>query len=188
MINFKNPQDAAPSAVILCAIFIMLATLIYGLAVPVPSSATLANGRIKSQKKLEGDIRNAKKDAKALAQQVKARLWAEKPDAITAQILGKVTLLAKQHSLGVTAFRPQKQQILTGVTELPYNIIVTGSFPAVQKMARELENSSARLALRSMQLASSDAATSAVSATLNVSAFIETKEAPAEPKTGAKKR
>ncbi len=188
MINFKNQQDVAPSVIILCSIFIMLGTLIYGLAVKVPTSLTLTKGRMASKKKLEHDIKTAKADSVTLAQQVKTRLWTEKPDAITAKILGKVTLLAKQYSLGVTAFRPQKQQILDGVTELPYNIIVTGSFPSVQKVARELESSSARLALRSLQFASADSATSSVSATLNVSAFVELKETPASfSKTGAKK-
>lgn len=188
MINFQNRQDMGASGVILCSILIMLITLIYELTVKVPSSVSLANGRIQSKKKLQHEIAFTKTEAKALELKVKGKLWTGNADRITAAILSKTTLMAKQYSLGLTAFRPQKPQTLEGVMELPYSIIVTGTFPSVQKAARQLEDSGNRLALRSIQFASSDAASSSVSATLNISAFVELKEAPSEPKTGAKKR
>ncbi len=173
MINFKNQQDAVPSAIILCSILILVSTLLYELLAPKPNALAHSVQKARDEKELKKQVKFTKEQVVELDKKVHSRLWKGDTDAITATLLGKATTLAKQNTLGLTAFRPQKPQALEGVMELPFSIIVTGSFMAVQRMAHALEDKNNNVALRSLQVASADSATSNVMATINLSAYKE---------------
>lgn len=178
LMNFKNPQEAGPSAVMLTALVVLAGALAYMLLVPMPTTEGLAKGKERSRKQLEDQIIAARQSGQLAQAQAAARLWQGEPDMIAASVLAQLTKEANGRKLKLSAFRPQRTLRLPELTELPFSVQVSGPYPAVQAFAATLDRPSTRLALRSLQLASSDAASNAVTATLGLSAF-----APGQPTT-----
>ena len=65
-------------------------------------------------------------------------------------------------------------QVLDGVTELPISVQISGPYNEVRSVAATLDSGTSRIALRSMQIAASDSASSAVTVTLGISAYLPT--------------
>lgn len=190
MLNFKNREEALPSGLIVLSLLILLGSLLYMVLVPKPTTAGLATGRERSRKQLEEEIVKAKTRELEARKAFAPRLWAGNTETVTASVLADLTNKANKSKLQVGAFRPQKLQPLEGLTELPFSIQVAGPFPAVRAFVATLDVPNSRLALRSMQIASSDAGSSAVTATLGISAYMlsitpsDEKEAAEKPTTG----
>ena len=181
MINFKQRDEVLPSALIVLSIVILAATLAYMLLVPPPTAAGMAKGREMSRQKIQDEIDRARARSAQIEKANRARLWQGNVDTVTSAALGKLTDLANRRSLKMTAFRPQRPQELEGVSEIPFSVQISGPYPAVRAMIAALDSSGAKLALRSVQMASSDPATSAVTATLGLSAYIASE--PTTPPT-----
>jgi Tfp pilus assembly protein PilO len=94
-------------------------------------------------------------------------------------VLAQLAQQAQRRSLKIGAFRPQKQQTLAGLTELPYSVQVSGPFLSVRAFLSVLDSSSSKLALRSVQIASADGKSSLVTATLGLSAYVPVESVPA---------
>ena len=178
LINFKNRQEAGPSAVMLTALVVLAGALAYMLLVPTPTTEGLAKGKERSRKQLEDQIVMAQQSGQLARTQTASRLWQGDLDMISASVLAQLTQEANGRKLKLSAFRPQRTLNLPELTELPFSVQVSGPYPAVQAFAATLDRPSTRLALRSLQLASSDAASNTVTATLGISAF-----APGQPTT-----
>ncbi len=194
MINFKRRDDIVPSSLILAAILLLLGTLLYMVLVPVPSTAGLAKGRDLSRKKIEQEIKSARSRADELEKTNQAYLWNDTAESVTASVLNNITAEARRKSLKMTAFRPQRPQTLETLTELPFSVQLSGPYPAVRAVVAALNTQESRIALRSLQMASSDGGSSAVTATLAFSAYtvLPTKptpatKAPAPPTQGGNK-
>lgn len=186
MLNFKNRDEALPSGLIVVSLLILLGSLLYMLIVPKPTTAGLVTGRERSRKQLEDEIVKAKTRDLEARKAFAPRLWAGNTETITASVLAELTTKANKGKLQMGAFRPQKQQMLEGLTELPFSLQVAGPFPAVRAFIATLDVPNSRLALRSVQFASSDAATSAVTATLGISAYMLSIPPPSEKEDSAK--
>ena len=171
MINFKRRDEILPSSLILAAILMLVGTLLYMLLVPVPTTAGLAKGRNLSRHKITKEIDTVKARAVELEKANAAYVWNDTADAVTANILNNITAQAKRKSLKMTAFRPQRPQTLESLTELPFSVQLSGPYPAVRDVVAALNNAKSKIALRSLQMASSDGGSSAVTATLGFSAY-----------------
>jgi Tfp pilus assembly protein PilO len=180
MINFRNREDRGASILILLAILILFGSLIYVLAVPEPSAAGIAKGRTISRQKIEQEIETVTRRTREVRAAVKKRLWQGEVESVTALVLQKLTAQANQRSLKITAFRPQKGQLIEGMTELPFSVQLTGAFPNVSAMLKGLDAPNTNITLRSVQIASSDGVSSLVTATLGLSVYIES-AAPSKP-------
>jgi Tfp pilus assembly protein PilO len=66
------------------------------------------------------------------------------------------------------------------MTELPFSVQITGAFPKISALLKGLDAPDTTIALRSVQIAASDGASSQVTATLGLSVYIEA-AAPAKP-------
>jgi hypothetical protein len=176
MINFKNRDELAPSVLIILSIAILIGSLLFMLLVPKPSVAGLAAGRTRSIHKIEDETDKAKARTKEAETAANPRIWSGEQESVTASVLALLTNQANQRSLKIAAFRPQRTQLLPGLTELPYSVQVSGPYPAVQTMIAALDTDSSKLALRSLQIASADGKTSAVTATLGLSAYVPIKQ------------
>ncbi|MBC8137848.1 MAG: type 4a pilus biogenesis protein PilO [Fibrella sp.] len=179
MINFKRQDDILPSSLIVAAILMLFATLLYMVLVPVPSTAGLAKGRDLSRRKLTQEIEAARERADELEKTNRAYLWNETAESVTASVLGDVTAQARRKSLKMTAFRPQRPQTLETLTELPFSVQLSGPYPAVRDVVSSLNTPQSRIALRSLQMASSDGGSSAVTATIAFSAYTVLPKKPA---------
>ena len=98
--------------------------------------------------------------------------WSGNPERVTAEVLAQLTRQASGGGLKMGAFRPQRVQLLDGAQELPYSVQVSGPFPAVRAFAASLDSSGGKLAVRSIQIAASDASSSTVTATITLSAYV----------------
>ena len=186
MISFKNRDEALPSALIVFSLVILAGTLFYMLLVPAPSAAGVAKGRQISHRKIQDEIDSARARVKELEAAARPRQWQGNADTVTAAVLGQLTAQANRRALKITAFRPQRAQVLEGIAELPFSVQISGPYPAVRDVVTSLDTPGSRLALRSVQVASSDAATSAVTATLGLSAYIASGETPSPAKGGSR--
>jgi Tfp pilus assembly protein PilO len=188
VIGFKNKDEGLASGLILLSILILLGSLTVMLFVPKPTTAGIVAGRDRSRRTIEEEIERAKERAKEIQAAVQPRLWTGTPESITASVLAQLTKEAAGRKLQIGAFRPQRPQMLTGVTELPFSVQVSGPYPVVRAFMTALDASGSKITLRSVQIASSDAATNAVTATLGISAFLESKtektEAATKPAAG----
>lgn len=170
-INFKNPKEAGPSAVTVAALVILAGSLAYMLLVPKPTTEGIAKGKERSRKQLLEQIEVAQASGAAARAAVASRLWQGDTDAISAAVLGQLTREAGTRKVKLSAFRPQRLQTLPELTELPFSVQISGPYPAVQGFAATLDKPNSKLALRSLQMASSDAGSNAVTATLTFSAY-----------------
>jgi hypothetical protein len=180
MINFKNRDEIIPSVLILLSIVILTGSLLFMLLVPKPTTAGLANGRDRSRRQVRLETEKAKVRLKIAQAAVRPRLWSGTGDSVTGAVLALLAQQAQQRSLKIGAFRPQKQQALSGLTELPYSVQVSGPFLSVRAFLSALDTGSSRLALRSVQLASADGKTSQVTATVGLSAYVAAEPGPAD--------
>jgi Tfp pilus assembly protein PilO len=176
--NFKNPQEAGPSAVMLAALVILLGSLGYMLFVKKPTTEGIAMGKERSRKGILEQIEMAQLSGQQTRAQLSARLWQGDTDTIAAAVLAQLTQEATARKLKLSAFRPQRTQLLPELSELPFSVQISGPYPAVHAFAATLDRPSSKLALRSLQIASSDAGSDAVTATLGLCAY-----APSQPPT-----
>jgi Tfp pilus assembly protein PilO len=182
MINFKRRDDIVPSSMITAAILMLLGTLLYMILVPMPGTAGLAKGRDLSRRKITKEIETARSRADELEKANQAYLWNESAESVTASVLGNITAQARRKSLKMTAFRPQRPQTLETITELPFSVQLSGPYLSVREVVSALNTPQSKIALRSLQMASSDGASSAVTATLAFSAYTVLPKKPAATK------
>lgn len=190
MINFKDRAFIVPSALILLSILIMAGTLMYMVFVPAPTVNGLARGRTAKLQEMTNEINSAKLRTAQAQQQIRPLVWTGGPDTISGAVLEQLTSQARQHSLSISAFRPQRIQDVGGVTELPYTVQLSGAYDGIRAVMASLDAPSSKVVLRSAQIGSA-ATGSGVTATLGLTAYILTapptdpaarKTAPATPK------
>lgn len=185
MINFQKDSERLPSTLILLSLFILLGSFLYMIAVPKPSVAGIAKGREQSKRRVQEDIDKADEQLEGLEKIIRPLLWKEKGEAITPLLLDQVSQRAKAQQVHLMAFRPQRQQVFDGVTEMPFSIYVNGSYSGVKGLLKGLDTTASKVVLRSAQISASDPKTSVVTAVISISAFYESVE-PVAPATPAK--
>ena len=168
MMRAKADPKAASNTVLLLACVLLAGSAIAGLLMPKPLSAderkkaetqrldqTTAIGRAKT---LEAAARTA----------VLARTWTGADAAITSAVLDLTTTLARKRGVSFIRLQPQRNVVGGSLDQLPYLVVVEGSFPAIAAMEKDLEVPQNRLAVNSFQIASSDSETNKVSASISV--------------------
>lgn len=181
MINFHKEEERVPSILIVLSLLILLGALIYMVAIPKPSVAGIVKGREKSKRRVQDDIKKTYAQLETTEKIVRPRLWKEEGEAITPLILAQLTQQATAQKLRISAFRPQRLQVLDGVTEVPYSVYVNGSYTAVLALLKGLDAPKSKVILRSTQISSSDPKTSTVTAVIGVSVYHESAEVVVAP-------
>jgi hypothetical protein len=174
LISFRRREDVVSSCLILLSIIILTVTLLYMLIVPPPTVAGQVAGRERAKQQIQQEIADDRRAAKKGRAVVRTQAWRGNADTVSAALLAMMTTQTRQHSLKLIAFRPQRPQTLTGMTELPFTIQVSGPFPRVQAVMAALDTAGNRLTMQSVEIASTDENTDAVTATLGISAYLLT--------------
>jgi Tfp pilus assembly protein PilO len=172
VIGFKNKDDVLPSTLIVLAILLLAGSLAFMLFAPKQTVKGLADKNRRNQLQVQKQIDDAKEASARAEAEAKLRLWTGRPERVTAEVLAYVTGQTNANKLKLGAFRPQRTVALEGIAELPFSVQISGSFPAVRQFLSALDTPKGRLALRSIQLAGADAASSNVTATLSLSAYV----------------
>jgi Tfp pilus assembly protein PilO len=138
---------------------------------PKANPAKTKAAREREQIKMRAETRDARDRIAKLKEQNAVRVWEASASQMGPVLMSRVTGEARKAELKVIAFRPQRTEELAGLMKTPYVITLEGPYGKVVQFARDLETNEQRLSVTSIQCASSDGATDAVSATVNVVAF-----------------
>ncbi len=153
---------------------VLVAALLVGVLVPLPSTNGLAKSPELQLKDLNHQITMLQTQEQTAGQTIAARTWQGSQNDVSAAILANLTAQAKQEGLAVGSFRPQRTTDLNGVTELPYAVQITGPYPGVRLMMRSLDSPGSKVVLRSAQITAATNSTTDVAATLGLSAYVAT--------------
>jgi Tfp pilus assembly protein PilO len=173
------------------AILFMAGLATYDIVAPKPTEHQTLRTRKDNEARMVAQIQTIKDRLAATSADVARYVWTVPQDRIGGQSLAAVTNIAMKHSVRLLAFRPQKATDENGLTRLPYMVVLDGTFPSVAAMLRDLETTSNKLAVNLVQIASADASTDQVNATIGVIAYTPTTptvtSAPTVKVTHAKK-
>lgn len=130
-------------------------------------------------------IRQKTKDAEeqlSLAQNtIRMQTWTLPEPQVGPTALAQVTALVKQNGLNLISFRPQRRNEDGKFVQLPFLLTIEGSYPKVVNLLKALEKPQTKLAVTLAQVASSDAASDAVTGSIGLVAYLDTKvDAPAK--------
>ena len=166
MFSFKTKADTGASVAIIAALVIMVATIAYSLLIPAPSTEGVANGPQRSIREIEDQIKQGDEQLTEKTTYVQSKIWDVPLDDIGPKALQSVTKFAQEAKIKLVAFRPQKPTDVNGLTQLPFLISLEGGYPGVMQFLRKLEAGNVKLAINSAQIASSDANSDTVTATV----------------------
>lgn len=169
-----DPADRTANGLVVGSAVVMLATFCYAVFVPARSARDVAAGRQRSRATVEKDIETAKQSVRDAQNTNKNRVWTGDTESVTASLLDRWTREAKSLGLDVVSFRPQKTRAVAGLTELPVTVQVSGTWPRVASLLNRSDKPGARVVLRGVQIASADAASDAVTATLQFHVYLNT--------------
>lgn len=173
MIRFGRREKVLPSLLMLLSLVVLAGTLAFMIVVPKPGAALPAGGSA-ARRRIVDDIADARRGARQTRAATKPHLWQGDPEAVTATILARLTTQTGHRSLKLLAFRPDRPQAFEGITELRFDAEVSGPYAGIHALLNTLDAPGSKVALRSVQLTSTQAAGGAVSATLGLSAFVAT--------------
>lgn len=180
-----RPIDAWNS-VLAVSMLLLAGAALYDRLVPIPKADLSPQARKARQDKVISEVQVLDKQADEAKLQLLTQIWKEDPEAIGPATMEKITRSAKANGLVIGSFRPQKPVEEPPLTRFPYMVSVDGTYLGVLAFVRDLENPGNKIVVNSIQIASADGASSAVTATISIWAFRET-TAPSKPNATAKR-
>lgn len=151
---------------------VLLFVVSIGFAImPKPTAAGVEASKRKQSRAILESVASAKASEQSMEGAIKPLIWQEEDQAIGAKALATVSSIAKASGLKLTAFRPQRLSEGKGLAQLPFLVFVEGGYPKVLSFIRKLESPAGKLAINSVQVASSDGASDEVTASIVLVAF-----------------
>ena len=169
-IDTRNPIALAMTSI---GILLICVTLVYALAVKAPDPKASVTPIINEISKHKHEYQHATEVKDKSLASIQARLWTDPDDRIAPKTLKIVTDLAQTHTVKMSAFRPQKETAAGALMILPFFVTIEGPFPAVANYLKDFEENQQTLIVNNVQIASSDQNTHTVTASLEVSAYID---------------
>jgi hypothetical protein len=177
--NLKK-EDVPATVVTLVSIVVLAGTLGVMLFMPLPTSGKI-QAKFNSDKMLVNKQTNsAIAGAKLTREAVNTMTWAGNLNQISTTALGKVTELAKTHKLSLDSFRPQRLGSIGDLPTQPYLVSVSGAFPDVVGLTKDIETKGTKLAVSMVQITASDQGSDKVTASIALVAYL-TPPPPAAP-------
>ncbi|MBI1756690.1 MAG: type 4a pilus biogenesis protein PilO [Fimbriimonas ginsengisoli] len=168
--------DPAPGAISLAAIVVFVGTLAFLVLSPAPSIAKAATAQRAELASAYDSLESAKQTTKAAAAKMDASVWQMPQQAVGPAALAQVTTTAKGRGLRLASFRPEKADAVEGLTRLPFQVSVEGTYLAVLGFARDIEAGGSKLAINNIQISASEGASDKVSATMALYAYLKGEE------------
>lgn len=175
----RNNANAGVTVVIVLSIIVGIVSAISLYVIPLPK-ADQAKAKFQVERdKLIDSATLARHESDTMALEARKRVWEGDSEAVTSSIISMVTTEAESRQLRLAGVRSQRPQSLDSVTELPFSVQITGRYPSTVALLQWLDQPGHRVALKSVQLASSDGATDDVTCTVAFSAYLPATAAPA---------
>lgn len=177
MLDFKDPRYAGYSALTVGGVIVLACVLAFNIMNPPKKivRSTPPETR-KALGSLQRSTLSLADDKRAAEKKIANALWNVSLQELGPTALGQVNEAAVKRKVKVSSFRPQKINNVKGVTLVPYVMTVEGSYPDVVGLVRDLGNENSKLAVNLVQLASADANSDKVSATVGLVAYISSPE------------
>ena len=168
MMRAKADPKAASNLVLILACVLLAGSAIAGVLMPKPlDAAEKRKAEAKRQEQVDA-ITRAKSLESAARAVVMTRTWTGADAAITSAVLDLTTTLARKRGVSFVRLQPQRNNVGDALDQLPYLLVVEGSFPAIAAMEKDLEVPDNRLAVNSFQISSSDSETNKVTASISI--------------------
>lgn len=165
----SRQAKAMKIALILSAIAFAIAVAVFAMPKATEGSANSALARQLSTIRAETQAAIAESAGLSLANS--SRLWAGDAQQVGSRSLDMLSRVARALKIKLVAFRPQRPVESEGLVQVPFLVIVEGSYPAVVSFVSTLEQPATKLALGSVQVTSSDASSDKVTASIVLLAF-----------------
>lgn len=179
MINLKDPKDQTPNTLaIIGSVLLVGSVIITGFVKPKEEPKSKFNGQLIALKEKAEEVERDTATHTSLIQRFR---WDQKLDDVAPTALDTVTKLSKQFNLTLVSFRPQKTVESPSLIQLPFQMIVDGSFINVANLIQSLETSDSKLAVQQIQYAGQEGETDIVTANINLIAFVKKIEAKPKP-------
>ncbi len=185
MISFKTRNDAVSGALMIIGLILLFGTAGWIAFVKYPNEQPIPRGPESNLKSVQQQIEGTDKNNTAAIVATNALVWDGTAEEVTPLAQGKVLKLAMANHLKVTAFRPQKPVDVQGITQIPLNLTVDGTYPDMMKLVKDLESEGTKLAISLVQLNTAETSTDHVAGTIELMAYLKaTQPAAAAPKGG----
>jgi Tfp pilus assembly protein PilO len=149
----------------------MLAGIALILLFPKPSQASVRATQRSQETKIKIGAEQANKDLATAKTQVDAHIWSGGAEAVGPGTLQVMNSLATKYKVKLSGFRPERTTNASGLDMLPYSVTATGAYLDVLNFAKAIENPDNKLAVDSLQVASSEANSDQVIATIGITAY-----------------
>lgn len=163
----------------------MVLAVLYDRFVPYPRFATTGRAIADQENRIRQQSNALYEDFRESTDYLESRLWTGDEKLVGPRAMSIATRLSEKHQIKLSAFRPQKSIQEGTLVRLPFVVSLEGSYPQVVAWVRDIESPSNKLVVNVVQIASTDGASSAVNAVVNVWAFQESK-AIVKPKSTKK--
>jgi hypothetical protein len=181
-------EDPVSAGISVAAILLLAGSLAAMLFLPKPVGPGQVE-RLKAENKVRAETAAADKRLAEALTYIGAKTWTGTDQQVSPAVLTIATQLAKAHGLNWVALRPQRLDDKTTPPQLPYQAVVEGPFPQVVAYCRDLETQNTKIAVSSVMLSASDAASDNVTANIGLVAYLNSfapVPAPAPVKKEAK--
>lgn len=147
---------------------VMAGALLYEKLVPYPAFSLTAKAKAEQIQRAHDQAENLGIQADLVKTSIAGRVWNEEAEEIGPKAMATATDLAKRFNLKLSSFRPQKIVLDGELERIPYVVALEGEYRDVVQFLNEIEMPATKLVLNSIQIASSDGASSVVRATIGL--------------------
>ena len=176
MINLKD-DDLRPGS-------ILLITATVGLALGLVFAVWLQYGKgfsttqaIKAERLKQRTAREALKNAndrqETANEDLDGVLWKTSAEEATRLTHLQITKLSDQNKLKLVAFRPLRNAESDKIVQMPWQVLVEGSYPSVLAFEHDIERTAPKVSVNLVQLAADQEGTDKVTATVGLVGYLD---------------
>jgi hypothetical protein len=169
--NMKLSDDFAVKLAMWIAVVAMIGALAFMLVIPKPSTKGFEAKRLRSEKQILVDISSARANLTTSTAKVVSRTWTGGLQEVGPGALQSMNALATKHKVKLSGFRPERTSQSAGVDLVPFSVTAEGSFLDVVAFVKAIEDPANKLAVDTVQVASSEANSDQATATVGITAY-----------------
>lgn len=141
------------------------------LFLPKPSTASIVAMQKQQEAQIQGRAEDAQDDFDIAKEKVVGLTWKGGAEQVGPGALQSMNALATKYRVKLSGFRPSRTAQASGLDLLPFSVTATGSYPDLLNFVKAIENPDNKLAVDSLQIASSEANSDQVIATVGITAY-----------------
>lgn len=169
MIDFKDRSSWGATGVTAFCLVAMIGIAVYMEKAPKP--VVNAHSHEVNDAKTAINLRNTTETLAKNQKVVAQHAYSATEQEIEPELLRSLGETALKHKVKLSAFRPQRSVDNSGLTILPYQLSIEGTYLNVLAFANDLEVQADKIALTQILLSSADGNTDKVNATVGVAAY-----------------